>query len=399
MKRTETVDFNKRYQIPNPVSLARYEANPALGPKVLFFSGGSALHGFSKLLIKYTHNSTHLITPFDSGGSSAEIRREFKMLAVGDIRHRLMALADPGLKGNPDVFKLFAIRLDSSLSQEELIGQLKAMIEGRDPAIRKIGDPLRKIIRNHLNFFYKKMPATFSLKGASIGNLVLTGGYLNNRRQIDPVIYLFSRLIEARGIVRPITTQDLQLLAEFEDGETVLGQHLITGKESTPIHKKISSLCLARSSGERAPKPKIKKKVARLIAGAELICYPIGSFFSSLTANFLVQGVGDQVVANRCPKVYIPNLGEDPEQYGYSLVDKIDQLIVMLRDSSNTPGADDDYLNFILLDSESSQTLRSKEIEALAQRGIRVINADLVDPDNLEYIEPKRLINALLSLV
>jgi len=399
MKRTETVDICKRHRIPDPVALARYESNPAFGPKVLFFSGGSALHRFTKLLIRYTHNSTHLITPFDSGGSSAEIRKQFKMLAVGDIRHRLMALAEPGLKGNPEVFRLFAVRLDPTLSQEALIDQLKLMIEGRDPLVRAIADPLRKIIRNHLNFFFKKMPASFSLKGASIGNLVLTGGYLNNRRQIDPVIYLFSRLIEARGTVRPITTQDLQLRAEFEDHETVVGQHLITGKESAPIEKKIVNLCLARSSGELANKPKIKRKVARLIEAAELICYPIGSFFSSLTANFLVQGVGDQVVKNQCPKVYIPNLGDDPEQYGYNLLDKVNLLIEMLRDSSSSPGEDADYLNFVLIDDDASQTLTPTEVSGLALRGITVINTELVDPENPDWIEPQHLINALLSLI
>ena len=35
----------------------------------------------------YTHNSIHLITPFDSGGSSAVIRRTFRVLSVGDIRN------------------------------------------------------------------------------------------------------------------------------------------------------------------------------------------------------------------------------------------------------------------------------------------------------------------------
>ena len=48
------------------------------------------------MLPRYTHNSTHLITPFDSGGSSASLREAFGMLSVGDLRNRLLALADDG---------------------------------------------------------------------------------------------------------------------------------------------------------------------------------------------------------------------------------------------------------------------------------------------------------------
>ena len=42
---------------------------PALGPRLVFFTGGTALRGLSRSLTRYTHNSVHLVTPFDSGGS------------------------------------------------------------------------------------------------------------------------------------------------------------------------------------------------------------------------------------------------------------------------------------------------------------------------------------------
>jgi 2-phospho-L-lactate transferase/gluconeogenesis factor (CofD/UPF0052 family) len=62
-----------------------------------------------------------MITPFDSGGSSAEIRKAFKMLAVGDLRNRLMALADQSVKGNPEIFLLFSYRFDANATQAELL--------------------------------------------------------------------------------------------------------------------------------------------------------------------------------------------------------------------------------------------------------------------------------------
>ena len=67
---------------------------PPLGPRLVFFTGGTALRDLSRRLTAHTHNSVHLVTTFDSGGSSAALRRAFAMPAVGDLRNRLLALAD-----------------------------------------------------------------------------------------------------------------------------------------------------------------------------------------------------------------------------------------------------------------------------------------------------------------
>lgn len=81
-------------KVPDSLRVGRAERAPELGPRIVFFSGGSALRPLSRVLKRYTHNSTHLITPFDSGGSSAEIRKAFHMLSIGDLRSRLVALAE-----------------------------------------------------------------------------------------------------------------------------------------------------------------------------------------------------------------------------------------------------------------------------------------------------------------
>ncbi|MCF8098408.1 MAG: 2-phospho-L-lactate transferase CofD family protein, partial [Desulfarculaceae bacterium] len=191
-------------RVPDPVRLARYARVPELGPNVLFFSGGSGPGPMCRELINYTHNSVHLITPFDSGGSSAVLRRAFAMPAVGDLRNRMMALSDMSVRGNAEVRRLFAYRLPLDADAGELVERLDAMTAGGDPLVAAIPDPLRKIIRNHLNYFLMAMPSDFNLAGASIGNLVLVGGYLNNGRHLDPVIFLFSKLAEVRGVVRPV---------------------------------------------------------------------------------------------------------------------------------------------------------------------------------------------------
>ena len=79
---------------------------PDGGSRILFFSGGTALAPVAAELSRHTRNAVHVITTFDSGGSSAELRRAFDMPAVGDIRARIMALADRSLEGNPETVEL-----------------------------------------------------------------------------------------------------------------------------------------------------------------------------------------------------------------------------------------------------------------------------------------------------
>ena len=93
--------FNDNCRLPNRIEEARRA--PEKGPAILFFSGGTASRQLSRELIHYSHNSIHVITTFDSGGSSAELRRAFGMPAVGDLRNRLLALADRSPSGNAEV--------------------------------------------------------------------------------------------------------------------------------------------------------------------------------------------------------------------------------------------------------------------------------------------------------
>ena len=93
---------------------------PDGGSRILFFSGGTALAPVAAELSRHTRNAVHVITTFDSGGSSAELRRAFDMPAVGDIRARIMALADRSLEGNPETVELLGYRLPKDAGPEAL---------------------------------------------------------------------------------------------------------------------------------------------------------------------------------------------------------------------------------------------------------------------------------------
>ncbi len=385
--------------LPDSLKLTRYQKLPELGPRVLFFSGGSALNGISRTLKQYTHNSIHLVSAFDSGGSSAVLRDAFDMPAVGDLRSRLMALADETVLGHPEIVSLFSYRLPKDDSDASLLKQLERLAQGKDPLVRCIPNPMRSLICNHLGYFQQAMPEGFDLRGASIGNLILTGGYLNNNRSLDPILFLFSQLVNVRGIVRSITGDERQLLARLEDGTRVVGQHLLTGKEVAPISSPVRRLQLVHSQQEPRVEPsKLRKSNRKLLASAELVCYPPGSFYSSLVANLLVDGVGSSVADNPCPKVYIPNLGSDPEQFGMTLKQQVNALLHYLQVDQEAPVAVSRLLNFVLLDSRFLEGVDDVLKARLAELDIQLIDMDLTDPEQPDQYDSEKLVSALLSM-
>ncbi len=394
-----TLTVTRKIRLPDPIKATLYARNPDLGPKILFFSGGSALKGLSRELVHYTHNSIHIITPFDSGGSSAKLRQAFHMPAIGDVRNRLMALADRSIHGFPNIYQLFGYRLPKEGAQDDLLLELGAMVDGRHPLIKRIPDPMRKIIRHHLRMFRHQMPENFDLRGASIGNLILTSGYLENERRLDPVIYIFSHLVRARGVVRPATNRDLHLVAHLENGHIIVGQHNMTGKEVSPISSRILRLYLSKECRDPVSlELPIRNKMRKLIHGAELICYPMGSFYTSLVANLLLKGMGDAIAENPCPKVYIPSTGTDPEARGLSLKDQIVLLLDYIKRSASGPLGVKEMLHFVLLDSGMETYRGFSAISEIERLGVRVIQCPLVSKKSDPYIDERRLAPIIVSL-
>jgi CofD-related protein of GAK system len=214
------------------------------------------------------------------------------------------------------------------------------------------------------------------------------------------VIFLFSKLAEVRGIVRPILNKYLHLAAQLENGQWIVGQHLLTGKELLPITSRIKRVCISQSRPVPDPvEVSIREKTRQLILQAELICYPMGSFYSSLVANLLPRGVGQAIAENDCPKVYIPNTGMDPEQFGMSLADNVRMLLHYLHKGCEGGQPVEKLLNFVVLDTEADRYGRPSDLDAIKKLGVEVIMMPLVRKDAGDYLDGERLIEVLLSLI
>ena len=382
-------------RLPDPFRIERFLSNPKLGPRTLFFSGGSALNGVAQNLKRYTHNSIHLVTPFDSGGSSQGLRIAFNMPAIGDLRSRLMALADETVLGHPDVFRLFTHRFAKTAAPADLAGELESMIAGTHVLVAAIEQPMRTLIQNQLGMFDDARPDSFDLRGASIGNLILAGGYLNQNQQLEPIIFLVAKLVGVQGTVRAVTDDNLHLGAELENGEVVIGQHLLTGKEHPPLVSPIKSLFLNRGlSGKDEAEAVFPDRNRSLIQSADIICYAPGSFYTSLIANLLPTGVGKAIAARTVPKVFVPGMGHDPETGTMSVADKVMTLLAYLRRDAGSDCPVDRLLNFVIVD----QGVPESETEGLRELGLSVVRLALVSKASAPYYDPVPLCETLVSL-
>ncbi|MBT9558967.1 MAG: YvcK family protein [Myxococcales bacterium] len=388
-------------RIPDPVRVARALRAPELGPCLLFLSGGSALRQTARVMKRHTHNTVHLVTPFDSGGSSAILRDSFGMLAVGDLRNRIVALADETVRGNPATYEFFSYRLAEHGTPMALQDELLAMIDGHHPLTVAIELPLQRLIRSYLRVFAARtgllplagslesiaLPrpaaastAPFDLRGASIGNLLLAGGWLVHDGDMDAVSYLFSRIVEARGTVVPTVDRSLHLAVALEDGRVVVGQHRITGKQGPPLESPIRRLWLTSSlDSEESVVCHASDKVTGLITSADVVVYPPGSFYTSVIANLTPLGIGGAIAAATVPKVYVPNIGLDTEQLGMTLQSAVQAIVLKAhasagRDGTPTPT---DYVTHVLFDPKATPAA-ALDLDAVTAMGIELVPTSLL---------------------
>lgn len=414
------VRVTRHVSIPDHVRVDRSLRLPEFGPRLLFFSGGTAIRDLSTCLTDYTHNSIHLITPFDSGGSSAEIRKAFSMLSVGDLRNRLLSLSarESTARNNPQIVELFSHRLekiDPDLAEAEFV----SIVLGRHPLTKAVRMPMRTILQNHLRWFAERMPENFDLRGASIGNLIITGCFLEHDQDIVSVIYMISKFLGVKGYVRPLTGKNLHIRTLYSDDHEGVGQHLMnkTSKDGETAHddnenianSKIVKIDLVESlHSEEGVRQEtqichIDIVSSDLVASADLIVFPMGSFFASILVNLLPKGVGRAIANRKCPKVYIPNTGFDFEMNGHTLEECVQQIIGMIQadhqvssnhstgegttlSNSNTAVVPpvSEILNFVLVDTVHCEYSVEVDKTAIEELGVVVIDVPLVDTDAQE---------------
>lgn len=421
------------------------KANKNNEGKIVFFSGGTALTETSRVLARYGLPAVHLITPFDSGGSSAVLRQAFNMPAVGDLRNRILNLARLDVVGQA-LPALSAMRLSKDDSPAQLKAQLHLLASGEHAAIRKLEPEIRERVAVNFAKIMDQLPSNFDLRGASIGNLLLVGAYLRLGRDLNAAVKEFSDLLQIVGVVRPIVVQNLHLAAQLANGQILLGQHLITGKEVPELLEPISDLYLTDAKPCVMPNPQagyslegywaeskppttqeaeqllaqasqkireepttptlrpenfeafIGENVTNYIQQASCICYPMGSFYSSLIANLLPRGVGKAVAKANCPKVYIPSAGHDPETASLNLPNRIRTLFAFLRRDAGEHTPAHQLLTHVLVDANNAPN-KSERAE-INKLGVSLAEIPLINKKySTTNYSPYLLLNGLAELL
>ncbi|MBM4417374.1 MAG: YvcK family protein [Chloroflexi bacterium] len=227
------------------------------GPRIVAIGGGHGLSTLLRGLKQHTQNLTAVVTVTDDGGSSGRLRRDLGVLPPGDIRMCLVALAD----AEPLMTRLFQYRFER-------------------------GD---------------------GLEGHSFGNLFLAA--MNEiTGNFERAVRESSRVLAVRGQILPSTLEDIDIGAEYCDGEIVVGE-----SQLPLLRKAIRRLFL------RPADPPAYPEAIKAILEADLIVIGPGSLYTSILPNLLVQGISDAVRKSMAMRIYICNVATqrgETDDYG-----------------------------------------------------------------------------------
>ena len=283
-----------------------YRVPRANGPRVAAIGGGNGLSTMLRGLKNYTENLTAIVTVADDGGGSGRLREDLGMLPPGDIRNCMEALANT----------------------EPLMRQLM-----------------------HYRF------TEGSLAGQSFGNLFLAA--LNGiSPSFDAAVRRMSEVLAITGRVLPVTTSDVQLQAEFENGASVIGESRIT-------KCKKAQDCRIRRVSLIPERPRALPEALEAIRQAEMIVLGPGSLYTSIIPNLLVDGIVEAIQGSDALKVYVCNImTQDGETEGYTVSDHIEALF-----QHSAPGLFDLCLT-------NSAPIPEEMVRRYAQEGAEPIRCD-----------------------
>lgn len=224
--------------------------------KVVVVGGGTGTHTVLRGLRHFadTLDIAAIVSMADSGGSTGRLRDEFGFLPIGDVRNALTALASESDK------------------YDVLLRQL---------------------------FLYRFSRGT-GLEGHNFGNLFLTAlrDILGSEAE---AILAASHILKVSGRVIPVTVDDIQLIAEYDDGLIIVGENEIEESLQTRNESRIVSLSLS-------PQATITNDAREAIVGADLLVLGPGDLYTSILANCIVDGFKEAVMQSQAKIVYVCNL-------------------------------------------------------------------------------------------
>lgn len=242
---------------------------------IVVIGGGTGTHPILRGLKKYSEQITitAIITMADSGGSTGRLRDEFGQLPIGDVRMALTALASD--------------------------------IEEDDQLLREL--------------FLHRFDKGEGLNGHNFGNLFMVAltQILGSEAE---AVQAASRILRVKGKVLPVTTDNIHIVATYDDGVVIEGEHEIDEPKDDRNHHNIIALTTN-------PKGSITEEAKEAILAADLILLGPGDLYSSLLANCVIEGVPEAIAASKAQFVFASNLMTRPGQtYGMTASEHVAEV-------------------------------------------------------------------------
>lgn len=235
--------------------------------KIVAIGGGTGLSTLLRGLKNFPVEITAVVTVTDEGGSSGILREELSVPPPGDIRNNLVALAN----------------------DENILSQV-------------------------FNYRFKNG----SLNGHTVGNIILAA-LTKITGSFTEAVAKISDILAVKGRVLPVSNEMGRLVAIFEDGRLVKGETRIVayGKETG---KAIKNIMLEQPLI-------INPAVKEAIEEADVVVLGPGSLYTSIIANFLVEGMSEVLSQTSAVKIYISNIMTQPgETTGYTLKMHVEEV-------------------------------------------------------------------------
>jgi uncharacterized cofD-like protein len=259
--------------------------------KIVAIGGGTGTFTLLTGLKNYADlGISAVVTMADDGGSNKVLRDEFGLLPTSGIRQAMIALSK-----------------DTTL--------------------------LRQL------FSYRYYQGT-GISGMTFGNLFLAAvsDILGSQKK---AIEETSKLLGVRGAILPVSYEKTSLVATYQDGTEVLGEHYIDISNAKVAKQKIVNL-------RSIPKIKIDSAANAAIRQADMIILGPGDLYTNTIANLVVNGVAEAIESSMAKVVFVMNLMSRPgETYGYKASDFLNDLSLYLKA---------DRLDYIIVNTETSHS-------------------------------------------
>jgi len=308
--------------------------------KIVVIGGGTGTYTVLSGLRDYPHQITAVISMADSGGSNRILRDEFGILPTSDIRQALVALADEAEER--DLFrKLFTYRFHQGVG----------------------------------------------ISGMTFGNLFMAALADILGSQVEAIAET-AKILNCKGKILPVTLDDIQLLARYENGLQVIGEHWIDEPKHDGKLRLVELVSI--------PTAKVYKTVLEEIAQADLIILGPGDLFTSIIANLIVGGMAQALQKTKAKLVFVVNIMTKYGQtYNYKATDFVTEIekYVGRRMDKILINSNTDYPQIAL---KKYQKEKAIPVEDDLGNDKRVVRADLMSEMVTKKVKGDSLIRSLL---